>query len=48
VVLVGTPEEMEEELTRRREAYGISLLTVAFSTPEQMRQFGEQVLPRFS
>jgi probable F420-dependent oxidoreductase len=45
IVLVGTPDEMIEELRRRRAAHGLSLLAINFSNREQIRDFGEQVLP---
>jgi probable F420-dependent oxidoreductase len=43
--LVGTPEEMIAELQRREATHGLSLLAINFSSPEQIRDFGEKVLP---
>lgn len=45
VALVGTPEEMAAELRRREATHGLSLLSINFGSVEQMRQFGENVLP---
>jgi probable F420-dependent oxidoreductase len=45
IALVGTPEEMIEELRRRERVHGLSLLAVNFSSPQQLRDFGERVLP---
>jgi probable F420-dependent oxidoreductase len=46
VSLIGTPEEMREELARRERTHGLSLLVMNFTTLEQMRAFAEQVLAR--
>ncbi|HEV7733979.1 MAG TPA: LLM class flavin-dependent oxidoreductase [Candidatus Binatia bacterium] len=46
IALIGTPEEMVAELQRRQRVHGLSLLAINFSSPEQLRVFGEQVLPR--
>lgn len=46
IALIGTPEEMATELQRREREHGLSLLAINFSSPEQIRTFGEQVLPR--
>jgi alkanesulfonate monooxygenase SsuD/methylene tetrahydromethanopterin reductase-like flavin-dependent oxidoreductase (luciferase family) len=46
VVLIGTPEEMVEELRRRETVHGLSLLALNFSGSEQLRAFGERVVPR--
>jgi probable F420-dependent oxidoreductase len=46
VVLIGTPEEMVEELRRREMVHGLSLLALNFSGSEQLRAFGERVVPR--
>jgi alkanesulfonate monooxygenase SsuD/methylene tetrahydromethanopterin reductase-like flavin-dependent oxidoreductase (luciferase family) len=46
VALVGTPEEMAAELRRRERTHGLSLLCINFASLDQIRQFGEQVLPR--
>jgi len=45
VALIGTPEEMIEELRRREGVHGLSLLALNFSGTEQLREFGERVLP---
>ena len=46
VGLVGTPEEMVDELRRREAAHGLSLLAINFANQEQLRKFGEKVLPK--
>jgi alkanesulfonate monooxygenase SsuD/methylene tetrahydromethanopterin reductase-like flavin-dependent oxidoreductase (luciferase family) len=46
--LVGTAEEMVAELQRREREHGLSLLAINFSSPDQIRVFGEQVLPHVS
>jgi len=43
--LVGTPDEMIAELKRRERQHGLSLLAINFSSPQQIREFGERVLP---
>jgi probable F420-dependent oxidoreductase len=43
--LVGTPEEMIAELRRREAMHGLELLAINFSSPQQIRDFGEKVLP---
>jgi alkanesulfonate monooxygenase SsuD/methylene tetrahydromethanopterin reductase-like flavin-dependent oxidoreductase (luciferase family) len=43
--LIGTPDEMIAELKRREQLHGLSLLAINFSTPQQIREFGERVLP---
>jgi alkanesulfonate monooxygenase SsuD/methylene tetrahydromethanopterin reductase-like flavin-dependent oxidoreductase (luciferase family) len=45
IALVGTPDEMIAELRRRERVHGLSLLAINFSSPEQLREFGERVLP---
>ncbi len=45
IALVGTPDEMIAELRRREATHGLSLLAINFSTREQLRAFGERVLP---
>jgi probable F420-dependent oxidoreductase len=45
VGLVGTPDEMIAELRRREREHGLSLLAINFSSPKQIRDFGERVLP---
>jgi probable F420-dependent oxidoreductase len=45
IALVGTPDEMIEELRRRERSHGLSLLAINFSSPHQLRDFGERVLP---
>ena len=46
VGLVGTPEEMVDELRRREATHGLSLLAINFANQEQLRRFGEKVLPK--
>jgi probable F420-dependent oxidoreductase len=46
IALIGTPDEMAAELRRREREHGLSLLAINFSSSEQIRTFGEQVLPR--
>ena len=43
--LVGTAEEMVAELRRREREHGLWLLAINFTNPQQIRDFGEQVLP---
>jgi alkanesulfonate monooxygenase SsuD/methylene tetrahydromethanopterin reductase-like flavin-dependent oxidoreductase (luciferase family) len=43
--LIGTAEEMVVELKRREAAHGLSLLAINFTHPQQIRAFGEQVIP---
>jgi len=45
IALVGTPDEMVSELRRRERVHGLSLLALNFSSPQQLRDFGERVLP---
>jgi len=45
IALVGTPDEMIAELRRRERVHGLSLLALNFSSPQQLREFGERVLP---
>ena len=45
VVLVGTAEEMVAELRRRERTHGLTLLAINFTSPDQLRAFGEHVLP---
>src|SRR5215468_3157683 len=46
--LVGTPDEMIAELKRREQLHGLSLLAINFTSREQIREFGEMVLPHVS
>jgi alkanesulfonate monooxygenase SsuD/methylene tetrahydromethanopterin reductase-like flavin-dependent oxidoreductase (luciferase family) len=46
VSLIGTPEQMVAELHRREETHGLSMLAVNFANPEQLKDFGEKVLPK--
>ena len=48
VVLIGTPEEMEEELRRREETHGLSLLALSFTDAEAMQEFSDQVVSRLA
>jgi len=45
IALIGTPEEMITELQRRAAAHELSLLAINFSDIDQLRDFGEKVLP---
>jgi probable F420-dependent oxidoreductase len=46
VGLIGTPEEMIDELKRREATHGLSLLAINFANQAQIRRFGEKVLPK--
>lgn len=46
IALIGTPDEMVAELRRREATHGLALLALNFTSEEQLRLFGEQVLPR--
>ena len=46
VVLMGTAEEIRDEVARRVAAHGLSQLTINFASIEQLRDFGERVLPK--
>jgi alkanesulfonate monooxygenase SsuD/methylene tetrahydromethanopterin reductase-like flavin-dependent oxidoreductase (luciferase family) len=46
VSLIGTPEEMRDELVRRERTHGFSMLVMSFTTLDQMRAFAEQVIAR--
>lgn len=45
VALLGTPEEMAEELRRRERTHGLSLVCINFPSIDHARQFGERVIP---
>lgn len=45
IALIGTPEEMVAELRRREATHGLSLLAINFTGSEQVRAFGERVIP---
>ena len=45
VVLIGTPDEMVAELRRRERTYHLELLAINFASADQLRTFGEQILP---
>ncbi len=45
ISLIGTPDEMIAELRRRERLHGLSLLAINFTSPQQIRDFGERVLP---
>jgi hypothetical protein len=45
IALIGTPDEMIEELRRREREHGLSLLAFNFSSSDQLRDFGTRVLP---
>lgn len=44
VSLMGTPEEMIEEIRRREAAHGLALLAINFTSREQVQRFGERVI----
>jgi probable F420-dependent oxidoreductase len=46
VVLVGTYEEMVDELRRREATHGLSLLAVNFGSEAHLRAFGERVVAK--
>ena len=46
VSLAGTPEEMIDEIRRRVETHGLAEMTVNFASTDQLREFGEKVIPR--
>lgn len=48
ISLIGTFDEMIEELRRREAVHGLSLLAVNFSSREQLRAFGERVVARLA
>ncbi len=45
VSLIGTPDEMAAEIRRREREHGLALLAINFTGDEQLRSFGERVLP---
>jgi probable F420-dependent oxidoreductase len=45
IALIGTPDEMIEELRRREREHGLSLLAFNFSSTDQLRDFGTRVMP---
>jgi probable F420-dependent oxidoreductase len=46
IVLMGTAEEMIDELRRRESVHGLSLLAINFGHADQIREFGEKVIAR--
>jgi probable F420-dependent oxidoreductase len=46
--LVGTPDQMEEELRRRQEAHGLSLVAVGAAGPDGIRNFADNLISRFA
>ena len=46
IVLVGTAEEMMEELRRREAEHGLALLAINFSSLDQVKKFGEDVIAK--
>jgi probable F420-dependent oxidoreductase len=48
VSLIGTPEEMIDEIRRREEVHGLALLVLSFSAREQMQAFGERVVAKLA
>ena len=45
-LLIGTPEEMIEELMRRREAHGLELMGLTPGGDAHLERFGREVLPK--
>lgn len=45
VALIGTADEMIVELRRREKQHGLSMLALNFGSQDELRRFGEQVLP---
>lgn len=45
-ILIGTPEEMVDEIARRRDTHGLSLLGMNPGSNEQLEKFGNEVLPK--
>ncbi len=45
VSLIGTAEEIVEELRRRERQHGLSLLALNFASHDEIREFGEKVVP---
>ncbi len=45
ISLIGTPDEMIAELQRRERVHRLSLLAINFTSAEQIREFGERVVP---
>lgn len=45
-ILIGTSEEMVDEIARRRDTHGLSLLGMHPGSPEQLEKFGAEVLPK--
>lgn len=46
VSLMGTPEEMRDEIRRREAELGLSMLAINFGQPDQVRAFAEGVLAK--
>lgn len=46
VFLIGRPEEMADELERRREAHGLEMIGINATGVEQLQQIAESLLPR--
>ena len=46
VSLIGTPEEIIDELKRREQTHGLSMLVMTFTTLDQMRAFADRVIAR--
>lgn len=46
VALVGTIEEIRDELARRKESLGLDLLVINFPSLQQMEEFGKHVIAR--
>ena len=43
---VNIAPEMVDEIHRRVATHGLAEMTINFASPEQLRAFGENVLPR--
>jgi probable F420-dependent oxidoreductase len=46
VSLIGTAEQIVEELRRREATHGLSLLAINFANSEQLTEFGERVIAK--
>ena len=42
------PDQMEEELRRRQEAHGLSLVAVGAAGPDGIRNFADNLISRFA
>ena len=46
MALAGTHEEVIEEIRRREEAHGLSLMVINFTSTQQIEDFGENVVAK--